>query len=657
MHKTLIEPIQGCIQDARLVFWSVDLGMHANSMNFAALDPPRIDGGYDLSVADWLVRHHATAYVRTPASLVALRSNTRSKRQVPFRFLGIGDPVLAQVEQPQYETANRYDLSAALGPLPETRDELMGTAKVLGNPSTVLVGADATEGQLRRTPISQFQYLSFATHALVRQDLADLQEAALVLTPRSLTDSFDDGLLEASEIADLRLNADFVALSACNTANFDLNNFASDVPSLATAFAIAGTPATLATLWYVDSASSRTIVESVFSELGRHDSVAARLEALARAQVSFLTNSAGSGRAHPRFWGPFVVFGDSTRPVAPADTEQMSLVSLETLTKRGGELLDAKRSSNSGLLVTGIGEWESESERFGSATYSIGSDLEVRWSSISHEMGSGPVVLDLGNSIVVTGYQWGEDGDPVTTPVVQSLTQDGKALRRTFLDTPGFRSFPSAAIRMSDNQIVLAMTTESLTDDYAKREIKVLLYRLSNNLEVLSKKTLDVTAGAGSLQVSMAESGGRLYLAIVDEFFHSSTERFTDEMLGHRLCGSSPQTWLFEVDANTLTTIETLSIAGISLKRMFADTSGPVIATGHLSSCDGRYRLTAWRLDGLSPVPIYQEPAIIDSRGQGITRTPDGRIVISGNAKRITDVQRAEEHKASLEGTLNPWTT
>ncbi len=418
LYKTIFEPVESCLTDIRTVMWSVDLSVM--SVPIATLlrsMPAKVDGGFDLRGAEWFVRRFATAYIRTPAALVALRSRGRGSDQVPFRFLGIGDPVLASAGtiEPQtgLQEGRESSLDAALSsltPLPETRDELVAVSRILGDPAVVLVGDQATESQFRRMPVSQYRYLSFATHALVREELPGIRESAIVLTRGSTTDAFDDGLLNASEIADLQLSAEFVALSACNTANVQLSEFAADIPSLATAFAVAGTPATLATLWSVESDSSKSIVQNVFTKLVGAENIGPA-EALARAQIEFIDTQPSISRAHPRFWGAFVVFGDTSPDRASERTDELRVDNIKTLTTKGGEILGVSADEEDELLVTGFGEWNGQ--KFAETTLSLGADLGVRWKASSYEVGGGSVALEVAGGSITMGYLWGGPKNPI----------------------------------------------------------------------------------------------------------------------------------------------------------------------------------------------------------------------------------------------------
>jgi CHAT domain-containing protein len=76
------------------------------------------------------------------------------------------------------------------------------------------LGRNATE---ERLPLADYRVVYFATHGLVAGDIEGLGEPSLALTLPNEPSEFDDGLLTASEVAQLKLNADWVVLSACNT--------------------------------------------------------------------------------------------------------------------------------------------------------------------------------------------------------------------------------------------------------------------------------------------------------------------------------------------------------------------------------------------------------------------------------------------------------
>jgi CHAT domain-containing protein len=109
-------------------------------------------------------------------------------------------------------------LSHALPRLPETAAELWAVAQNLGAPqSSIHLRHDASESTVKRTALSDYRVVYFATHGLVAGEIEGLAEPSLVLTLPKQPSETDDGLLTASEVAQLKLNAEWVVLSACNT--------------------------------------------------------------------------------------------------------------------------------------------------------------------------------------------------------------------------------------------------------------------------------------------------------------------------------------------------------------------------------------------------------------------------------------------------------
>jgi CHAT domain-containing protein len=108
-------------------------------------------------------------------------------------------------------------------PLPETTDELCAVARDLhATDDDILLGARATERQIKSLSQSgslvTHRIVHFATHGVLAGQLTPGTEPGLILTPPETATDEDDGYLSASEVAALKLDADWVILSACNTA-------------------------------------------------------------------------------------------------------------------------------------------------------------------------------------------------------------------------------------------------------------------------------------------------------------------------------------------------------------------------------------------------------------------------------------------------------
>jgi len=119
----------------------------------------------------------------------------------------------------------------------------------------------------------------------------------------------DDGLLTASEVAQLDLNADWVILSACNTASSDGTPGAEGLSGLAKAFFYAGARALLVSHWPVASDAAVKLTTGLFKEAAAHPEIG-RAEALRRSMLALMDDGDNPYFAHPMFWAPFVVVGE-----------------------------------------------------------------------------------------------------------------------------------------------------------------------------------------------------------------------------------------------------------------------------------------------------------------------------------------------------------
>jgi len=268
----------------------------------------------------WLAKRYAMTTLPSATSLKALRQFAKAS-PAPEPFIGFGDPVL---EGPDggatkgIKVAKLFSRGAVadvdevrkLPGLPETADELRAMAKALAAPDSVIHLRDqATETRVKALDLSSFRVVAFSTHGLMAGDMAELAEPALVLTPPENGTTQDDGLLTASEVAQLKLNADWVLLSACNTAAPDGTPGAEGLSGLAKAFFYAGSRALLVSHWPVASEATVGLTTGIFAELSDHPEIG-RAEALRRSMMAMMNDNDKPYYAHPMFWAPFVVVGE-----------------------------------------------------------------------------------------------------------------------------------------------------------------------------------------------------------------------------------------------------------------------------------------------------------------------------------------------------------
>lgn len=298
------------------------------SLPFAILvtAPPANPNGHDYVDAAWLVRRMALSEVPSARAFLTLRDTDAHRRPAPRPLLAIADPTFVGAKADALDALDARcrqggpidaALLRALPPLPETADEVQKVAAKLGaSPNSLLLGPAATEADLRTRPLDQYRVLYFATHALLPHELHCQTQPALVLSPPAVaarsTDT--DGLLEASEIAALKLNADLVVLSACNTAAEGGAFGGEALSGLADAFFNAGARAVLASHWEVPSHATVRLMTGFFTDLKRAGG-RGLAAALRRSELALIADPA---TAHPFYWAAFTLIGDGAQAVEMA---------------------------------------------------------------------------------------------------------------------------------------------------------------------------------------------------------------------------------------------------------------------------------------------------------------------------------------------------
>jgi CHAT domain-containing protein/tetratricopeptide (TPR) repeat protein len=336
LYGALIGPVEALVKDKRHLLVVPSGPLTALPLHLLVTEKPAkpVMQVKDIALyrdAAWLIKRHAVSVLPSVASLRSLRSFAR-KAGGKKAMIGFGDPIFDPAERAralaergatksravvtrgysefwQGVSLNWKKLAQALPSLLETADELEAVAARLGAPrSDIHLQKDASETVVKHAALADYRVVYFATHGLVAGDVQGLGEPSLTLTIPSQPSDFDDGLLTASEVAQLKLDADWVVLSACNTAAGDKPG-AEALSGLARAFFYAGAHALLVSHWAVDSDAAARLTTATFDMLQSEPKLG-RAEALRRAMLAYMNDTADPLNAYPALWAPFVVVGE-----------------------------------------------------------------------------------------------------------------------------------------------------------------------------------------------------------------------------------------------------------------------------------------------------------------------------------------------------------
>ena len=292
----------------------------------------------DYRAASWLVNKITVSHTPSLAAFVALRS-TRPAKAPDLALLAFANPVLGAPgkggsagvaitvanDTCRNSPVMPAELLLSLSSLPDTLQEVQTVARALGaDPATSIhQGALANETNFRNQELSRYRILYFATHGLLPGELKCQAEPGMVLTPPPVTatERIGDGLLEASEIAGLSINADLVVLSACNTASGGGALGGESLSGLSEAFFRAGARNMLISHWQVPSGATTSLMSGLFGSLSTAGSSA---DALRVSQLKLISEER---TAHPFFWAAFVLMGDGSGAVpVPAAVQTAEVV-------------------------------------------------------------------------------------------------------------------------------------------------------------------------------------------------------------------------------------------------------------------------------------------------------------------------------------------
>ena len=345
LYQQVLAPVQGAFAGKKVMLTvpHAELGQLPLSLLVTKATAQPAKGGatpfMGYKTVPWLTRDIAVAQVPSVTALTALRSlpagNPNRKN-----FIGFGDPYFSSEQERSAQkqakatqlatrgiplnlrsapkTAGVSSAELALLPrLPDTSAELEEIGKAIGaGDGDIFLHKQASVKQVMSTDLSNRKVVMFATHGLVPGELNGLTQPALALSSPDVTGDKDDGLLTMDKVITLKLDADWVVLSACNTAAGEGGSGSEAVSGLGRAFFFAGAKALLVSNWPVDSVASRTMMTDLFKNQQKAQGTS-KAELLRQAMLNQIDQGGmkeGANMkysyAHPLFWAPFVVVGD-----------------------------------------------------------------------------------------------------------------------------------------------------------------------------------------------------------------------------------------------------------------------------------------------------------------------------------------------------------
>jgi CHAT domain-containing protein/tetratricopeptide (TPR) repeat protein len=250
----------------------------------------------------YLLRNYSIAYAYSLSLLKLQQEVTRQQRSGLRSFAGFApnysaSPIGAGTDA---DVANL--MREGVYQLEGTHEELRQAHQLLGGQP--FDGPDATEANFKRFA-ARYRVLLLSMHGFSNEETPGMARL-LFGDPGAEPIDGEDNVLYAFELQACKLHADLVVLSACHTGAGKLHR-GEGVYSLARAFAAAGVPATIMSLWRLPDKTAPILIGSFFKKLKDGKG---KDQALQQAKIAFLSDDANSPYGHPAFWAGVVANGD-----------------------------------------------------------------------------------------------------------------------------------------------------------------------------------------------------------------------------------------------------------------------------------------------------------------------------------------------------------
>jgi CHAT domain-containing protein len=316
MYASLLQPVEGALTFSRRLIIVPDGALHY--LPFETLIPSPHQGASGESHRAYLAERFATVYAPSASALVTVRAINEQAAAPTKVLLAFGDPIAPPASERKTATddATRTALPGLNTPvtdeygergfsftrLPYTREEVLGISKLYSAAQReIYLGDQAREETVKSEKMDQFRYIHFASHGFI--DESKPGRSGILLSRDA--HSAEDGVLQMGEIMRLKLNADLVTLSACNTGLGKLVN-GEGILGLTRALFYTGARNITVSLWNVNDSSTSALMKAFYENLNRGMSKSA---ALRQAKLTLLHGKEVAWH-HPYYWAAFVLVGE-----------------------------------------------------------------------------------------------------------------------------------------------------------------------------------------------------------------------------------------------------------------------------------------------------------------------------------------------------------
>lgn len=305
LYKMLIQPIDELIDGKDLLIIPEGI-LHYLPFESLVSSPVSNPESSRFHKLEYLVQNHTISYA--PSAGYVQLSHRQEKSNPGKQFLGIApgfSDVSASTKRNLYP-----DYERSLSSLPLSKKEVKEVSRLFDDngiwsfltssreKSDIYIGNSASEQQFKRLPLEKYRYIHLATHAFVSE--ANPEKSGILFSPAQ--DSAEDGTLHANEIYNLKLNADLVTLSACETGIGTIVE-GEGMMSLSRAFQYAGANNLLVSLWNVSDRSTARLMIDFYKQKKKGQAMPT---ALRKAKLAMIENGQ---YAHPKHWAPFIFIG------------------------------------------------------------------------------------------------------------------------------------------------------------------------------------------------------------------------------------------------------------------------------------------------------------------------------------------------------------